>query len=755
MVGTTVSHYRVLASLGAGAMGEVYLAEDTRLGRQVALKFLPAALMRDDPAKTRFIREARAASRLDHPHICAVYDIDDAGDGRLLIAMAYCEGETLKTRMARGPLPITDAVDLACQLADGLAEAHAHDIVHRDIKPANVMLTRTGRAKIVDFGVAQLPEAERLTTTGLAVGTPAYMAPEQARGEAADARTDLWALGVVLYEMLTGQLPFPGDSLHAVLYAVVNRVPEPIDRLRPDLPADLVRIVNRALAKDPIGRYQQAEQMLADLRSCRERLSSGTLQAAVRTGRPASIAVLPFANLSPEKEQEYFCDGMTEELISALGALEGIRVAAHTSTFQLKGQGLSIRQIGEQLGVETVVEGSVRKAGDRLRITAQLINVSDGYHLWSERFDRRLDDVFAVQDEIAGAIVEKLKGRLTAEPGPTVVRRRPTTAEVYELYLKGRYYFARRYQGLLQPAVDCFRRATELDPDFAPAHAGLADALSLLGWFGFRPQRDVLGPARQAAERAVMLDEALPEAHHALAMVHVWLDWDWAVIEREFRRTLELNPNLPLTRAYYALALATTDRIDEVRREVELGLALDPLSPFQLYLSSVCCHSIRETDRALAYAEKALELEPESVLGLHALGRALSGLGRHQDAIDMLTRSVTLARRTPYFLMFLGEGLVRAGRHAEAALVIQELTERGAREPAAVGFAGYVQLALGDFDAGLVSFERSMSDGVRPTPISFIGSAYDPFRRDPRFAALLRSIGYTGTALLTRGAPNA
>jgi len=756
MIGTTISHYRVLERLGAGGMGEVYLAEDTRLGRRVALKILAGPFARDPAAGARFLREARAASRLDHPHICAVYDVVDTDDGRALIAMAFCEGESLKDRMARGRLGVAEAVDIACQVADGLAEAHAHGIVHRDIKPANVMITRGSRAKIVDFGLAVLPDDEHLTATGVTLGTPAYMAPEQARGEEADQRTDLWAVGVVLYEMLTGRRPFPDGPPAAALYAVVNRAPEPVDRTAPGLPADLVRIVNRALVKDPLGRYQQAEQMLADLKACRDRLSGTNLQATSRAGRPASIAVLPFANLSPEADQEYFCDGMTEELMTALGSLEGVRVAAKTSTFQLKGQGLGIRQIGEQLRVDTVVEGSVRKAGDRLRITAQLVNASDGYHLWSGRFDRRLDDVFAVQDEIAGAIVEKLKGQLTGQSDTGQARRRATSPDVYELYLKGRYCYGKRYQAMVQPAVDAFRRATELDPDFAPAHAGLADSLSLTGWFALKPLDEVREPAMRAAERAVELDGGLAEAHHALAMVHLWFDWEWEVIEREFRRAISLNPSLPLTHAYYALALTTTDRLEEVRREIEAGLALDPLSPLQLSLASAAYRGIRDDHGALACGEKAVDVDPDSLLGLHALGWALSSVGRHQEAVDALARCVTETHRMPYYLMFLGEAFVRAGRDAEATAIADELVERGLREPSLAGFAGYVQLALGNFDAALASMERAAGAGAkRGSPLSFMAPVFDPYRGDPRFAKLLRAAGYTGTALLTRGVPEA
>jgi TolB-like protein len=323
--------------------------------------------------------------------------------------------------------------------------------------------------------------AADLTTTGATIGTPAYMAPEQARGEAVDGRADLWALGVVLYEMLAGRPPFSGASLEETVYAVLHRTPEPLERLAPGLTPALLRIVGRALAKDGRARYQHAEQMLADLRACGDRHKAAGSEAAgeMRPGVP-SIAVLPFANLSPEPEQEYFCDGMTEELITALGAIEGLRVAAKTSTFHLKGKDLEIRTIGERLNVETLLEGSVRKAGNRLRVTAQLVNVSDGYHLWSERYDRELDDVFAVQDQIAHAIVEKLKVKLVGPKEAPLVKRASSNLEAYQLYLKGRYYFARRYQGGLERAVDCFAQAVGLDPDLAPALAGLADGWSVV-----------------------------------------------------------------------------------------------------------------------------------------------------------------------------------------------------------------------------------------------------------------------------------
>ncbi len=744
MLGQTVSHYKVLERLGSGAMGEVYLAEDLRLGRRVALKLLPPDLTRDEAAKTRLIHEARAASLLDHPHICTVYDIEELPTGQLLLAMAYCEGETLKTHLARGPLPVEEAVELACQMAEALAEAHARGIVHRDIKPANAMVTKSGRVKIVDFGLAHLPEATVVTARGTTLGTPAYMAPEQARGENVDARADLWALGIVLYEMLAGRPPFGGETMQAVLYGVIHQAPEPLDRVRPGLPAALVRIVNRALAKDRLARYQQAEQMLAELRSCRGRLSAAGAQAVSTAARVPSIAVLPFANLSAEAEQEYFCEGMTEELTTALGAVEGLRVAAKTSTFHVKGKDLDIRAIGEQLNVETLLEGSVRKAGDRLRITVQLVNVSDGYHLWSERYDRRLDDVFAVQEDIARAVVEKLEVKLVGGKRAPLVKRAIANLEAYQLYLKGQYYDARRYQGGLERAVDCFERAVGLDPDFAPALAALAKEYSLLGFWGLALPRVMLPKARQAAERAVKLDDSLAEAHHALGSVHLYLDWNWGAIEREFTRALMLEPNAPLTHAYYGLALAIMARTEDADREVERVMALDPLSPLAIFLASSTYHTLGQYGRSIEAAQQVLSLDQGFLPAYWILSLALSGAGRHAEAIEAAERSVQLTGRVPFAVGALGRALGRAGRTDAARQVLGELLERSRREPVSAAWLALTYDGLGEVDEAIEVLERGLPDWGPAYVLPLSSAPLSRFRGRPRFCKILKGLGYTG-----------
>ena len=741
MIGQTVSHYRILEKLGGGGMGVVYKAEDTKLHRQVALKFLPDEVSKNPQALERFQREAHAASALNHPNICTIYDIDEHA-GRPFIAMEFLEGVALKVHIERGPLPVLDTLDLACQMAEALAEAHAHGIVHRDIKPANVMLTKTGHVKLVDFGLARLPEMAGVTATGAALGTPAYMAPEQVRGETIDGRADLWALGVVLYEMLAARHPFASESVQGILHGVLNRAPEPVERLRSGLPPALVRIVNRALAKDALGRYQQAEQMLADLQACRQQLQSSP--ARVEGGRRVpSIAVLPFANLSADKEQEYFCDGMTEELITALSALPGLRVAAHSSSFQFKGQALDIRKVGEQLNVETVLEGSVRKLGERLRVAAQLVNVSDGYHLWSERYDRRLDDVFEVQDEIARAIVEKLKVKLMGEPEAPLVKRGTTNLEAYQLYLQGRYYFARRYKGGLGEAVHCYSRAVAIDPGFAPAWAGLGESYAIMSWFAYGPLRELHPKALEAARRALTLDASLPEAHHALAVAHMYLEWDWTVIEREFMRALALNPHAALTRAMYAIVLAAMGRDNDAIREAECATTLDPLSAIFAYTCGLMCALLRRFPRASEELQKAVALDPYFVPAWWGLAIACTSSGRHEEAIVAAERAVTLSEQAVFCVGAQGLVLGNAGRITEARRLLTELTERSQREYVPLTMLALVHLGLGEDDEALACIERQQAeDGI--TPFILVTPWCDRIRGDPRFTAILAATGYTG-----------
>ena len=441
MIGEIISHYKILEELGGGRMGVVYKAEDVKLKRNVALKFLPQDLTRDKTAKQRFIKEAQTASALDHPNICNIHEIDETDDGQLFICMACYEGETLKKKIEHGPLEIDEIIDIALQIAHGLAKAHSQGIVHRDIKPANIFITEDGQAKLLDFGLAKLVGKSSLTKTGTATGTVAYMSPEQASGEEVGYQTDIWSLGAALYEMISGRQPFTGDNWEAVIYAILNKKPQQIRLSRPDTPEALQTVVKRMLQKNPQRRCSNVDNLIKDLEAVKNKTALAAAPTTDEEKPSASIAVMPFLDMSSGKDQEYFCDGMAEELINSLTHIKDLRVVARTSAFSFKGKNLDIRDIGKKLNVETVLEGSVRKAGNRLRITTQLIDVFEGYHLWSERYDLVMDDVFAIQDEITLAIVDKLRIKLLGTEKEAILKRYTENLEAYNLYLKGRVVF--------------------------------------------------------------------------------------------------------------------------------------------------------------------------------------------------------------------------------------------------------------------------------------------------------------------------
>ena len=571
--GSQLGPYQIVSQLGAGGMGVVYQARDPRLDRSVAIKLLPPDLTRDEIAKQRFLQEAKAASALDHPNICTIYEINETEDGQLYLVMAHYEGETLKERIARGPVKLKDAIDIAMQVGEGLAKAHAAGIVHRDIKPANLMVTADGTIKILDFGLAKLAGSEGVTQTGTTVGTVAYMSPEQARGQEVDHRTDIWSLGVVLYEMLAGQPPFVGENLLSLSNAIMDGEPMALSGAS----SSAHSVVTKALNKDKARRYLSVTDLLTELRA----LQSGSDAATVATPAKAdvpSIAVLPFVNISADAEQEYFCDGLAEELIDALARLDGLRVVSRTSSFQFRGKGHDLRDVGQKLKVKTVLEGSVRKAGKRLRINAQLISTDDDYHLWSERYDRDMDDIFAVQDDIARRVVEKLKVKLLGAEGAPLVKRATANLEAYNLYLQGRHYLPGYTGKALEKAAGCFEKALALEPMYARAHAGLAHVLVSRATLFLAASRDVMLEAKAAALRALAADDEVGEAHFALGQVLWYYDWDWAGGEREHRRALELAPGDVLVRGSYANLLAHTGRTDEAIAEARTAIESDPLN---------------------------------------------------------------------------------------------------------------------------------------------------------------------------------
>jgi serine/threonine protein kinase/Tfp pilus assembly protein PilF len=676
MIGLTISHYKILEKLGEGGMGVVYKAEDTRLKRSVALKFLPSAVS-DDAARKRFVQEAQAASSLDHPNICSIHEVDETPDGRLFIVMPCYEGETLQARIERGPMDIPEALSIMTQVVSGLSKAHERGIVHRDMKPANIFVTRGGLVKIVDFGIAKLSGRTEVTRTGETPGTAAYMSPEQLRGEDADRRSDIWAIGVILYELLAGRRPFAGAYDYAIVYAVMNEEPKQPSVFRRDLPADLERVVLKAMAKSPAERYQDAESLVAALEACAPSVADAAPPSgATQSQELPSIAVLPFKDMSPAKDQEYFCEGIAEELLNALVQIEGLRVAARTSASQFKDKAVNVRAIGRELDVRNVLEGSVRKAGNRLRITAQLINVEDGYHLFSEKYDRTADDIFAIQDEISLAIVDRLKVRLMGSDRSKLTKRHTENEEAYRLYLQGRYFWNRRHEVGVQQGLEYFQKAIAIDPEYALAYSGVADCYFSLGFYDFLAPKEAFGKCKEAALKAVALDPNLAEAHASLGVALFYLDWEWPGAEAEFQRAIGLNPNYAAVRYFYGICLTAANRFDDALAEERRAGELDPIQPVIRAVHTFTQIVSGRCDEAIVESRALIEFDPNFFSGWLNLGSACTGAGRFTDAEDAFRKANAIAGGTSTLAFAnLGNVLARAGKRNEARKILDQLLD--------------------------------------------------------------------------------
>lgn len=663
MIGKIVSHYKIVEKLGGGGMGVVYKAEDTKLKRTVALKFLPPVYSFDKEAKQRFINEAQAASALQQHNICTIHDVDETKDGQIFICMDCYEGETLKKKIERGQIKTDESIDIIVQVATGLQKAHEKGIIHRDIKPANIFITNDGVVKILDFGLAKLSGQTMMTKMGETVGTIAYMSPEQTRGELVDNRTDIWSLGVVLYEMLTRNLPFKGDYDSAMIYSILNEEPKHLTDLRTDVPKEFQQIIDRCLSKNPAERYQSIDELLDDLKKQKIIEGSGTASITIVRKKKSrkliywisglvivvasslavwmylqqksqfsetskSIAVLPFVDMSPQRDQEYFCDGMTEELLNRLSSIKELKVPARTSVFLFKGKTEDISEIGKKLNVKTVLEGSIRKSGDQLRITAQLISVDDGYHIWSQTYNREMKDVFAIQDEISLAIVEALKTKLFPTEKAQLEKKYTENVEAYQLYLKGRFYWNKRRIENFKKAIDYYKLSISLDSNFTLPYAGIADAYNLFF------DKSSFERAKYYAKKALEIDSLMPEALTSLAFATERNDWDFERAEYYYKKAIEINPNYPTAYQWYGIFLTFMGRFDEGIKVIEEALKLDPVS-LQINsdyggISLVCSGRIEE---AIASLSKTLDLDSTFLLAHRFLGKAYEVAGFYDKAM--------------------------------------------------------------------------------------------------------------------------
>jgi serine/threonine protein kinase/TPR repeat protein len=708
MIGKKISHYKIIEKIGEGGMGVVYKAEDTKLKRTLVLKFLHPDLTRDTESKERFIQEAQAAAALDHPNICTVYEIDES-EGKTYIAMAYVDGQSLKEKIDTGPLGLDEALTITSQVAEGLRAAHKKGIIHRDIKPANIMLTDEGLAKIMDFGLAKLSWGVDLTKTATVMGTVAYMSPEQARGEKVDEHTDIWSLGCVLYEMLTGRRPFKSTHNQAAIYSILNEEPELISRLRKDVPARVEKILETCLQKDPLNRYRDMEALLSELKIMEGMDKTQTMRSIPAKEEAPSIAVLPFVNMSADPEQEYFCDGLAEELINSLTKIKNTKVVARTSAFAFKGQTIDVREIGRRLNVEKVLEGSVRKSGNKLRITAQLINVADGYHLWSEKFDREMEDIFAIQDEISLAIVDNLKVKLLKKEEEALLKRYTEDPEAYNLYLKG-IYFLRMYTAEgFQEAIKYFELTLQKDPDYALAYYGLSEVFYAISYWGNVPPHEAYPKAKEFAKKAIEMDEEIGEAHAALGLVYTFYDWSWKEAERELTTALELNPSSAIIHMSYSWFLSLTEKHEEAIIGVKRAQELDPLSPLILSHIGLACIFGGQFDKAIDELKAGMILAPDFYLMHYYLGLAYRGKSMHKEAIAEMERAVDLSN-APWPALMLAANYFESNLIDRGESLLQGLEQRAHREyMPSLGFA-YIYFLRKDLDKAYDWLERACKE---------------------------------------------
>jgi serine/threonine protein kinase len=731
--------FEVIESLGRGGMGTVYRVMDKKISEEIALKLLKPEVAADINTIERFKNELKLARKITHKNVCRMYDLNEE-EGTLYITMEYVSGEDLKSLVRRaGQLSVGKAISIAKQVCEGLAEAHRLAVVHRDLKPQNIMIDREGNVHIMDFGIARSLRAPEFTEAGMIIGTPDYMSPEQVAGEATDQRSDIYSLGVILYEMVTGRVPFEGDTSLSVALKHKTEIQTDPCEFNAQMPQALSRLILKCMEKAKELRFQNAEDLLAELANIEAEVAPEKKIKAERK----SIAVLPFKDLSPQRDQDYFCDGLAEELINALTQVKDLRVAARTSSFSFKGKDVDIREIGKKLNVGTMLEGSVQKAGNRLRITAQLINIAGGYHLWSQRFDRDMEDIFAIQDEISMAIVDKLRIEILESEKEKIIKRHTQDKEAYNLYLKGRFFWNRRHEGDMLRAIQLYQQALAKDPHYALPYVGIADVFNVFGLWSFIPPKEAYSKAKAALLKALEIDDTLGDAYTSLAFITALYEWDWPTAEKYFKRGIELNPNNSYAHGWYAITLSGKDRFEEALSYAKRAFELEPLSPLMNALYGVALGIAGKHDEGIEQLHKALEMEPNLPMGHLFLGMVSLFPERYlEEAIDHLQKAFNLG--VNFALGWLGLAYAKAGKRDEALKILCQLEEISKEKYIAPVLKALVYFGLGMLDKAFEQLEQSYLARDYylyflkvPRLFTLAQKAYE----DPRYKVLAEKIG--------------
>ncbi|MGB7297527.1 MAG: protein kinase [Candidatus Aminicenantales bacterium] len=785
---TFAGRYQVIEELGRGGMGTVYRVLDKKIDEEVALKLIKPEIGLDRKTIERFSNELKLSRKIVHKNVARMFDLNEHG-GAHYITMEYVRGEDLRRLIRKmGILSPGQAIPIVRQICEGLAEAHKLGIVHRDLKPGNIMIDEEGKARIMDFGIARSLTGKGITDSGVMIGTPEYMSPEQAEGGEIDRRSDIYSLGIILFEMLTGCVPFSGDTPLSVAVKQKTQAPPDPRGLNPQIPADLARLILKCLEKDKSKRYQSSVELRSDLEKAEKGIPATERIAADKkslTSReitvkfslkrllfpylavialviaagiilwrtvprkgviaaksgPPSIAVLPFVDDSPEKGHGYLCEGLPNTLINALNNIKNLRVPARTSAFSFVGKGMDIQGIGQKLNVENVLEGSIQVVGNNLRVTASLIKVNDGYQLWNTTYDRKLEDVFAIQDEIAQAIVKALKIRLLGEQEERLVKRDTENMEAYKLYLEGLYYWNKRTGKDLNRAIELFSQAIDKDPDYAMAYVGLADSYSLLTVYADARPQDVYPRAKAAAAKALEIDEALAEAHNSLAYVYDRYDWNWKAAEAEFKRALELNPNYATGHFWYGEHLAFFGRFEESIREMKRALELDPVSLVINASLGWAYIMAQRFDEAIAQLHKTLDLDPHFYYARCMLGFAHLDKKNFSEAIDEMKKGRELSGDALMMVTGLGEVYATAGKLEEAKGILEELEARSKQQYISPFALAHIYVAMGDLDKAFELADKAY-EGRDENLISIkIHPTWVAVRSDPRYHALLKKMG--------------